>query len=229
MNTINSLHNQVVTGTVSNVVTYNAGTFTYNVEGADVTVSADTYKPTATSLTLTTTQSGGIDTIWNLKYVGRKSGLIYSSQTPVPSISGALQDLMSYTMPAGTLAVVGDELLIRANFLNADTGTAAISLKNYVDFGTIQILYPNAFPSIRRIYFEIRVEMLSTTSVKYEVQAFAAAILGDVAAAYVLNLSTPVVVPDLSANTLIIKTECDGLIATDISCSYLTVELIPKI
>lgn len=229
INTINSLHNQVVTGTVSNLVTYNSGTFTYNIQGADLVVAADTYNPSGTSITLTTTQSGGIDTQWSIKYVGRKAGLIYSEQTPVASSSGALQDLMSYTMPANTLSVDGDELIIRAYFLCADTGTLGTPLEMYVDFGAVQTSYLNGLPSVRKIQFEIRIERLSATSVKYQLDRNAMAFLGLIAGGSMIDAPAVVVVPDLTANAVIIKTECNGLIAADITCNYLTVELNPKI
>lgn len=228
LNQIDAIQAVTVVGTVSNTVT-EAPTGTWTVQGADFVVAADTYNPSGTSLTLTTTQSGGIDTQWSVVYAGRKAGLIYSNQTPVPSTSGALQDLMSYTMPANTLAENGDELIIRAYFLNADSGTAASPLLNYVDFGSTQVPLSNAFPSIRKIQFEIRVERLSATTVKYQADLYAMGFLGNILWGYSTDLSTPIVVLDLSANTMIIKTECNGLVAADITCDYLTVELNPKI
>lgn len=226
LNSINSIQAVTVVG-ATNITVVESSTGTWTVTGATVTVDTDTYLPGANSITITPTGTPVTD--YKLKYVARKAGLIYSNQTPVPSISGALQDLMSYTMPANTLAVNGDELIIRAYFINADTGTAASPLLNYVDFGSIQLPLSNYLPSIRKIQFEVRVERLSATTVKYQGDLYAMGFLGNVAWGYMTDFSSPVVVPDLTANTVIIKTECNGLVAADITCDYLTIELNPKI
>lgn len=232
MTTISSLHNQVVTGSVSNTVTYNGGTFTYNVQGADVSVSADTYKPTGTSILLTPTTVGGIDTNWDLKYVGRKAGLLFLNETPVPTTSNALQDLMTYTpsgLPANTLAVDGDELIIRAYFSFADTATKLARLIAYLDFGAVQAVYSNWSSAVRKCQIEMRVVRIDDTHIKREVVTCVMDASGAVAWASNINTSASVVVPSLLGNAVTIKTEGDGQAAADISCDYLTVELIPKI
>lgn len=232
LNTINSLHNQIVTGTISNTVTYDGNTFTYNVAGADFVVSADTYNPSAASLTLTTTQVGGIDTQWSLAYGGRKAGLLFLNETPVATTGNALQDLMTFTpsgLPANTLAVNGDELIIRAYFSFADTATKSARLIAYLDFGSTQAAYSNWSSAIRKCQIEMRVVRIDNTHIKREVLTYVMDANGAVTWASNLNTSATVVVPSLLGNAVTIKTEGDGQATGDISCDYLTIELIPKI
>lgn len=119
LNTINSLHNQIVTGTVSNVVTYNSGTYTYNVAGSDLVLAADTQLPTTTSLGLTTTQSGGIDTQWEVKYIGRnyKELLNYAPASPATTAT-ANEEIVgsSYSMVEDVATIAQDTIRLKGIF-----------------------------------------------------------------------------------------------------------------
>lgn len=130
LNSINSIQAVTVVGAVSNTVV-ESPTGTWTVTGADMAVSADTQLPTTTSIAVTPTTVGGIDTLYTFNYIGRDYKLLKSYAPTTPgTTTGTTEEIIaaaSYTMPDGVATTAGDKIRVAAEFYTTDTSATTNS------------------------------------------------------------------------------------------------------
>lgn len=126
LNQIASIQAVTVVGAVSNTVV-ESPTGTWTVTGASVTEAADTQLPTTTSIDVTPTTVGGIDTVYTVKYVGRNYKLLhnYAPTTPATTLSANDEIVPAgggYPMIAPVVSTAGD--IVRCKLVVGMVSTA---------------------------------------------------------------------------------------------------------
>lgn len=220
LNQIAAIQAVTVVGTVSNTVT-EAPTGTWTVQGASVTEAADTQLPTTTSIDVTPTTVGGIDTVYTVKYVGRNYKLLKSYAPATPgTTTGTAEEIIaaaSYTMPKGVMTTAGDKTRVVAEFYavnGAVTTHSTVRLKMGGIAGTVinnWIIYYNYTsgtpPTVKYTNLGVRLEVEVTriTATTARVVGFAKPIL----VSYVYTVAndslvfdTVITVPDMDLTAL---------------------------
>lgn len=246
LNTITSLHNQVVTGTVSNLVTYNSGTYTYNVQGADLVVAADTQLPTTTSLTLTTTQSSGIDTQWSLKYSGRDYKLLLDYAPTSPATTATANEEIvgsTYSMVEDVVTTAQDAIRLKAIFAMVGSSVnSTLRMRIGGVAGTALFSVPlvynvtvaaSKYYSHNRALIVVQVTRISATSARvdynvnyqiaYSYSGAAVAANREISDSYILT------VPDFDNGTNVWCCTIDDASAGQTEVRNFSLELIPKV
>ena len=150
-----------------------------------------------------------------------------NDNTPVATTGVVLEDLKSYTLPLGTLATNGSELIITTAWRFTATNDAKL-IKVLFGGGGGNIIATVTASTVQeqRVFIVNTITRQSATTITNEFDILVCDGITQQLAHYHNFNTAPITVLDLSANNIIVKTQGDGTVIGDIINDYLEVKII---